>query len=128
MYNRLLDYLNKNYILCHNQYGFREKHSTYMALLNMIDDISNELNNNNYSIGVFEAKIAIPTTGGETIEECHNGRTTEKLVKSRPRSCEHVAIHSSVNRSTHISHIIIFPLAKAFAAGKVKSVRSVLQY
>ena len=46
MYNRLLDYLNKNDIICHNQYGFRENNSTYMALLNMIDDISNELNNN----------------------------------------------------------------------------------
>ena len=47
MYNRLIDYHNKNDILCHNQYGFRENHSTYIALLNMIDDISNELNNNN---------------------------------------------------------------------------------
>ena len=47
MYHRLLDYLNKNDILCHNQYCFRENHSTYMALLNMIDDISNKLNNNN---------------------------------------------------------------------------------
>ena len=42
MYYRLLDFLNKNDILCHNQYGFRENYSTYMALLNMIDDISND--------------------------------------------------------------------------------------
>ena len=53
MYNRFLDYLNKNDILCHNQYGFRENHTTYMALLNMINDISNELNTNNHSIEVF---------------------------------------------------------------------------
>ena len=46
-------YLNKNDILCHNQYGCRENHSIYMALLNMIDDISNELNNNNHLVGVF---------------------------------------------------------------------------
>ena len=37
-----------------------------------------------------------------------------------------VAIHFYANRSTHISHIIIFPLAKAFATGNVKGVLSVI--
>ena len=37
-----------------------------------------------------------------------------------------VAIHSSANRSTHISHFFIFPLANAFAAGNAKSVWSVM--
>ena len=45
MYNRLLEYLNKNYALAQNQYGFREKHSTFMVLMRMVDDISNEINN-----------------------------------------------------------------------------------
>ena len=36
-----------------NQYGFREKHSTFMALLKLIDDISNEVNNKIYSVGIF---------------------------------------------------------------------------
>ena len=36
-----------------NQYGFREKHSTFLALLKLIDDISNEVNNTIYSIGIF---------------------------------------------------------------------------
>ena len=53
MYNRLLLYLNKSDTLCKNQYGFRENHSTYMALLYLVDDISEELNNKNHSIGVF---------------------------------------------------------------------------
>ena len=43
MYNRLLDYANANNILYPNQFGFREKHSTYMALLKLIDDISEKL-------------------------------------------------------------------------------------
>ena len=43
LYNRLLTYLNFNDILVKNQYGFRDKHSTYMALLQLADDISNEL-------------------------------------------------------------------------------------
>ena len=32
MYKRLLDFLNKNEILVKKQFGFREKHSTYMAI------------------------------------------------------------------------------------------------
>ena len=36
-----------------NQYGFREKHSTFMSLLKLIDDISNEVNNKIYSVGIF---------------------------------------------------------------------------
>ena len=51
MYNRLLTYLND--ILVQNQYGFRAKHSTYMALLQLADDISNELDLKNNSIGTF---------------------------------------------------------------------------
>ena len=43
MYNRLLKYLTQKSILVQNQYGFREKHSTYMALLNLVDDISDQL-------------------------------------------------------------------------------------
>ena len=39
MYNRLLDYVNANTILYPNQFGFREKHSTYMVLLKLIEDI-----------------------------------------------------------------------------------------
>ena len=37
---------------------------------------------------IVEAKSANPTTGGGTIEECHKGRTSRKLVKDRPRSYE----------------------------------------
>ena len=36
-----------------NQNGFRIKHSTIMAVLKLIDDISNEVNNKLYSIGIF---------------------------------------------------------------------------
>jgi hypothetical protein len=53
MYNRLLKYLNSHKVLVQNQYGFRERHSTYMALLKLVDDISEQMDNKNYSIGVF---------------------------------------------------------------------------
>ena len=48
MYNRLLDNVNVNNILSLNQFGFREKHSTYMALLKLIDDMFEEVDNKNF--------------------------------------------------------------------------------
>ena len=53
MYNRLLDNVNTNIILSPYQFGGREKPSIYMTLLKLMDDISEEFNNNNFSVGVF---------------------------------------------------------------------------
>ena len=53
MYNRLLKFLNDNNIQINNQYGFREGHSTYMALLRMVNDITKEMDNKNFAIGIF---------------------------------------------------------------------------
>ena len=53
MYNRLLKYFTDNDILVKNQFGFREQHSTYMALLKLVDDISEQVDNRKLSIGIF---------------------------------------------------------------------------
>jgi hypothetical protein len=53
MYNRLLNYLNVDDVLVDNQYGFRENHSTSLALIRMVNNISEELDNKNYSLGLF---------------------------------------------------------------------------
>ena len=53
MYNWLTNYLVANKILVDNQFDFCKEHSTYMALLKVINDIANELENKNYSLGVF---------------------------------------------------------------------------
>ena len=53
MYNRLLKFLDANSILSSSQYGFRNKHCTYMALANLVDRITNELEHKKFSIGVF---------------------------------------------------------------------------
>ena len=42
--------LNKNDVLAQNQYGFREKHSTFMAFMKMTDDISNEIDNKMFTV------------------------------------------------------------------------------
>ena len=53
MFNRNTEFVTKNNILNDNQYGFREQRSTYMALLQLLDKATNELDNNHYFVGVF---------------------------------------------------------------------------
>ena len=52
MYNRPLDYVNTNNILSPNQFGVREKRSTYMAPLKLMHDILEEIDNKNFTVGV----------------------------------------------------------------------------
>ena len=53
MYNRLNAYLDKFKILFSYQFGFRKFHSTYMALMTLMDEITKCLDNNEYVIGLF---------------------------------------------------------------------------
>lgn len=53
VYTRVITHLNDNDILYKHQYGFRKKHSTYMALLHLIDKISTALDKNMFAIGIF---------------------------------------------------------------------------
>ena len=39
--------------ICDNQYGFRAKQATYMALFNIMDQILVEMDNRKYSIDIF---------------------------------------------------------------------------
>ncbi len=51
--NRLTDYIEKISILYPMQYGFRQNHSVDMALVNIQDLITEAIDANKYSIGVF---------------------------------------------------------------------------
>ena len=53
MFNRIIDFVTKYKILNDNQYGFREQRSTYVALLQLLNNVTNELDNNHYSVRVF---------------------------------------------------------------------------
>ena len=53
MYNRLLYFINKHKLLYDLQFGFRNKHSTCLALIFLIDKISEALENGNFVLGVF---------------------------------------------------------------------------
>ena len=53
MFRHTSDFLTTNKMLSEIQYGFRENKSTYMALLKLIDKVSNEVDNKQFSIGLF---------------------------------------------------------------------------
>jgi hypothetical protein len=52
---RLISFLDKNYILSrpNQQFGFRKKHSTHMALLDFYDKVTESIESNNYTVGIF---------------------------------------------------------------------------
>ena len=53
MYNRLLSFLTKHKILYDFQFGFRPGHSPNMALIYLVDKISNALENGEFALGLF---------------------------------------------------------------------------
>ena len=50
---RLLEFLTKQNILNHSQFGLRKHHSTKFALIDLVDTISNSFDNKDYTIGVL---------------------------------------------------------------------------
>ena len=53
MYNRLYNFLTEHNILSMNQFGFRKNYSTFLALMDLVDNISKNIDDGNYSIGIF---------------------------------------------------------------------------
>ena len=53
IYKRLISFLNKHDMLFQFQFGFREGHSTILALIEIIDNIKKSIDNNEYTIGIF---------------------------------------------------------------------------
>ena len=53
MYNRLISFLEREKILYEKQFGFRKKHSTYMALMILIDKLIKSLEKGEYILGIF---------------------------------------------------------------------------
>ena len=53
MYKRLISFINKYNILCDDQFGFREKHSTVHANLLITDKIQRTIENGHFSCGIL---------------------------------------------------------------------------
>ena len=52
-YNRLVKFISKNNVIYESQYGFRQKHSTNLALMEMIENISTSFDKNMLTTGIF---------------------------------------------------------------------------
>ena len=53
VFNRCISFLNKHKILYDDQFGFRPKHSTNMAIIKLIDKIVQATNNDEITAGLF---------------------------------------------------------------------------
>ena len=53
MYNRLVEYLDMLNILNDKQFGFRRLHSSYMALMALMDKLIDSLEKGEYVVGIF---------------------------------------------------------------------------
>ena len=53
MYNRLACFISRFHILFDHQFGFRSKHSTDLALIELVDSVTQALNNKICAAGVF---------------------------------------------------------------------------
>ena len=53
MYSRLLNVINKHKIFNKHQFGFRNNHSTLMALVILVENLVNALDNGKCAVGIF---------------------------------------------------------------------------
>ena len=53
MYNRLIDFLETYAILNNSQFWFRKMHSTYMALMTLMNRLITSLENDEYVLGIY---------------------------------------------------------------------------
>ena len=53
MFNRLKAFIDKNEILYRSQYGFRDKHSTQHAILEIVNSLQRNMDNKLFSCGIF---------------------------------------------------------------------------
>ena len=62
MYNRLLNFINRHKIFNQNQFGTRNNHSTFMALIILAENLVDTLDNRNCAAGIFlDFQIAFDT-------------------------------------------------------------------
>jgi len=62
-YNRLVSFFDVNNVLSDKQFGFRKNHSTAMALLDIVNSVTNALDNKKYSLGMsIDLSKAFDTT------------------------------------------------------------------
>jgi hypothetical protein len=53
VHKRILDYINNSCIFFNNQYGFRKKHSTSLALMHLCQKKTSAIDRKEFTIGIF---------------------------------------------------------------------------
>ena len=53
VFNRCINYINKYNLLNEKQFGFRPNHSTYMAIIELVDKVANAIEKKETTIGIF---------------------------------------------------------------------------
>ena len=72
MFNRVYDYLEKNGIIYKLQFGFRSKHSTKHALIDITENIKRALDNKKFGCGIFvDLQKAFDTVNHEILIKKH---------------------------------------------------------
>ena len=72
-YSRLYTFITKFNIFNHHQYGFRQHYSTYMAVLELINNIYQGFENNEFTVGIFvDLKKVFDTVNHSILLDKHN--------------------------------------------------------
>jgi uncharacterized protein YlbG (UPF0298 family) len=97
MYSRIISFMNRNSILYKYQFGFREGHSTNMALLVLAEQILSAIDNGEFVVGVFlDFKKAFDTVNHNIV--------LNKLYKYGIRGIAHSWIKDYLlNRQQYVS-------------------------
>ena len=53
VFNRCVSFIDKQNIINDNQNGFRSGHSTYMAMIDLVDKLCNAVENTKQTVGIF---------------------------------------------------------------------------
>ena len=53
VFNRCVEYIDAHEILTEKQFGFRPNHSTYMAIVQLVDKVTNAVEQNETTMGIF---------------------------------------------------------------------------
>ena len=53
MFNRCMNYMDKNSVLNEKQFGFRTNHLTYMAIIELVDKVVSAVERNENTLGIF---------------------------------------------------------------------------
>ena len=68
IHERLCSFLSKHKCIYDRQFGFRNRHSTNHALLDLIEDIRNAMDNNKFAVGLFVDRQNLITMESEGLQ------------------------------------------------------------